>query len=79
MADVLDYALKQGDDIGIYIALFLRFSFTSFLWDLWDIGLLNLLATLLIWLRTTNKALSESRPQNNPYVSKIYWIAEIRK
>ena len=46
MADVLDYALQQGNDIVFTLCLFLCFLLTSFLWDLWDIGLLKLLA---IW------------------------------
>lgn len=46
MADVLDYASQQGDDIGIYIAFIL--AFLIFLipvgGGVLDIGLLSLLA-----------------------------------
>lgn len=44
MADVLDYASQQGDDIGIYIAFILAFLIYFIPWGLLDIGLLSLLA-----------------------------------
>lgn len=47
MADVLDYASQQGDDIGIYIAFilaFLIFLIPVCVWGGGDIGLLSLLA-----------------------------------
>ncbi len=45
MADVLDYASQQGDDIGIYIAFILAFLiFLIPVGGVLDIGLLSLLA-----------------------------------
>lgn len=44
MADVLDYALKQGDNIGIYIAFILALLIYLIPVGLLDIGLLSLLA-----------------------------------
>lgn len=44
MADVLDYASQQGDDIGIYIAFILAFLIFLIPVGGVDIGLLSLLA-----------------------------------
>lgn len=76
MADVLDYALKQGDNIGIYIAFIL-----ALLIYLIPVGVVGYWAIKFVgyMIKSYKQSSIKKSTTNNPYVSKIEWIAKIRE
>ena len=69
MADVLDYALQQGNDIGIYVAFIL-----VFLIYLIPVGFVGYWAIKIVGYMVKNNKQGSIRKSttNNPYVSKAY-------